>query len=64
MNARDVLELFDADLDELKSTVVPALTAAREQAMQLYAEQDQNTRILAGLVAGLVLGKVVSRLGR
>jgi hypothetical protein len=67
VNVRDVVEMFEPELAEAKTAATQATAALGpmlEEARSYYAKTDRDTRIVLGLVAGLVLGKVVSRLGR
>jgi len=67
VNARDMVEVFEPELADarvrarqLTSTLNPML----EEAKRVFAKADVDTRVVTSLAAGLVLGKVVSRLGR
>ena len=67
VNARDVLEMFEPELAEAKvkaTQVGAALTPMLEEAKRIYGKQSRETQIVAGLAAGLILGKVLSRVGR
>jgi len=67
VNARDVVEMFEPELADAKTKATQATAALGpmlEEAKGFYAKADTNTRVVLGLAAGLMLGKVVSRLGR
>ena len=67
MNARDVLELIEPELADAKAKAgqaTSALSPVLEEAKSFYAKQEPNTQVLLGLAAGLLVGKVVGRLGR
>jgi hypothetical protein len=67
VNARDVVEMFEPELADARTMATQATAAlgpVLEEAKSYYAKTDPDTRVVIGLVAGLVLGKVVSRLGR
>lgn len=67
MNAHDVVELFEPELADAKTKAAQAATALGpmlEEAKSAYAKADPDTRVVLGLLAGLMLGKVVSRLAR
>jgi hypothetical protein len=67
VNARDLLEVFEPELGDVRakaSQATSALSPMLEEAKRFYASQDPDTRVLLGLGVGLLLGKVVGRLGR
>lgn len=67
LNARDVVEMFEPEITDAKAKstqVAAALGPMLEQAKISYEKADPDTRVVLGLVAGVILGKVVSRLGR
>jgi hypothetical protein len=67
VNASDVLATFEPELADARAkatSVASALSPMLEEAKTWFANADRDTRILTSLAAGLVLGKVVSRLGR
>lgn len=67
MTARDVVELFEPEIANARTLATQATAAlgpAVEEARHQYKQVDRDTQIVIALVAGLILGKVVSRLGR
>ena len=67
MNARDVLDLFEPEFADARgkaTQLTSGLSPLIGEAKRSYANADPDMRIVTGLLAGLVLGKVVSRLGR
>jgi hypothetical protein len=67
VTARDVVEMFEPELADAKTKATQAAAALGpmvEEAKSYYAKADRDTQVVLALAAGLLLGKVVSRLGR
>jgi hypothetical protein len=67
LNARDVVEMFEPELASARTRatqLTSAISPMFGEAKRVFANADPETRVVAGLAAGLVLGRVVNRLGR
>ena len=74
MNARDLFEMIEPALTAARSKVTPLLSNfslapltqlfSLEEAKERHAEAGPVTRVVSGLAAGMLAGKVVSSLGR
>jgi hypothetical protein len=61
-----VLEMFEPEIASLRATaaqITSALGPRLNEAKSFFAQTDRDTQVVAGLAAGLVLGRAVRRLG-
>lgn len=64
MNPRELLLLIEPPLAGARDKLMPLLAAPLSGASEAHAASDPTARIASGLLAGVLAGRVVSRLGR
>lgn len=64
MNPRDVFGMIEPTLADARRKVTALLSFSFEQAKEVHAKAGPVKRIVSGLTAGIVAGKVVSSLAR
>jgi hypothetical protein len=64
VNARDVFEMIEPTLADARQKIAPLLGFSFEQAKEVHAKAGPATRVVSGLLGGVLAGKVVSSLGR